>query len=435
MMRRVGLLSVALNLLLVTAGVWRGWFHRAPRPAPSTPPAVASRVSASMATPGRSTNSAGIGEDAPPAFQWSQLDRSTWYAYRDALRGIGCPPPTVREIIEPLIRREYRQRWRALIAPHVAQFWALVCPPAEARLKHLRDALEVINQEQERLIEALFAGYPPKSDDGFGGVQVVTEAESLFSFLPPETQDRAIDVWMEFRTREREVRLGTSVEGSELAESLRRLQDSFQTELASFLSPEEMREFQVRRSSDIGKLRNLEGVELSAEQLKAVAEIRRRNADAIAALSPAERLASQRRAAEQVMGRAGETEWAANERRSMEQLLGPEKAAELHRAENDEFQKLALMADRIGVPVTQATAFWEEREAAARRAVEIAATPGLSRAERQAQLTGIRGEILAKAAERLGGERGRSTWERSEHIWLERIFHLMDEDPLADPPP
>ena len=44
-------------------------------------------------------------------------------------------------------------------------------------------------------------------------------------------------------------------------------------------------------------------------------------------------------------------------------------------------------------------------------------------------------EIVAKAAEHLGGERGRSTWERSEHIWLDRIFHLMDEDPLADPPP
>ena len=421
MRRRVWLLSVALNLLLITAGVWRGWFHRASRTAPSTPPAVVSMESTSMVPRDGSTNSAGTGDVAPPAFQWSQLDRSTWYAYRDALRGIGCPPPTVREIIEPLIRRDYRQRWRALIAPHVAQFWALVCPPSEARIKHLGDALDAISQEQDRLIEALFVGYPPRSDDGFGGVQVVTEAESLFSFLPPETQDRAIDVWLEFRTREQELRLGTSGAGTELAESLRSLQDSFQTELASFLSPEEMREFQLRRSSDIGKLRNLEGVELSAEQLKAIAEIRGRNADAVTGAlatnppSPAERVVSQRQA--------------------LEQLLGPEKAAELSRAENDEFQKLALMADRVGVPAAQAAAFWEEREAAARRALEIAAAPGLTRAERQTQLEGIRGEILAKAAERLGGERGRSTWERSEHIWLERIFHLMDEDPLADPPP
>ena len=61
--------------------------------------------------------------------QWSQLDQSTWFTYRDSLLKVGCPQGTVREILEPLVEREYRAQLATVLEPYVKNFWDTVRPP------------------------------------------------------------------------------------------------------------------------------------------------------------------------------------------------------------------------------------------------------------------------------------------------------------------
>ena len=89
----------------------------------------------------------------------------------------------------------------------------------------------------------------------------------------------------------------------------------------------------------------------------------------------------------------------------------------------------------IEVTTEKATSFWETRRQAAELAQTAMKDPALTDADRQAQLTALRGWIGKQAEVFLGGGRGRATWERAEKNWLEQQFKLPEPDPLAPPTP
>ncbi len=402
-------LSLALNALLLIALVWRGRpsaGRAAARPGESGPvPAAASMGTSRSASAGPKAV-----EDTTPAFDWSQLPMEPWEAYRDGLRRIGCPDRTVRAILEPAVRHAYSERARALAAPYVGQFWRFVVPPSEARRKPLEDAVKALEEEEKRVLDALFRGLGGP-DDGVAGPDPGTAAQ--LGFLPSAVGDRAADALR--RNQERTAEFHRTFQGDDARrrqEGVKALQGELDADLDSFLTPEEKAQFKLRRSP-FAWLRELTGIVLTEEELSKVIH------------------AKEQLAAEPL----GDNERTAREKAELAKLLGPERATELERAEDGEFQSLLRMADRLEVPTEQATSFWAARRQAAELAQTALKDPALNDPDRQARLAELRGWIGTQAEAFLGGGRGRATWERAEKTWLDQQFKLPEPDPLAPPAP
>lgn len=402
-------LSLALNALLLLALAWRerpsaGRVAALPietAPAPAGPPAGASPTTSG----GSATH-----ETSTPAFDWSQLPMDPWEAYREGLRRIGCPDRTVRAILEPVVRHAYSERARALAAPYVGRFWQFVVPPSEARRKPLEDAAKALEEEMSKVLEALFRGIGGQ-DDGVSGPDPGTEAQ--LGFLSSAVRDRAADALRQ--NQERTAEFHRTFQGNDprrRQEGFKALQADLDADLDSFLTPEEKAQFKLRRSP-FAPLRELTGIVLTEEELASVIH------------------AKEQIAAEPL----GDNERNAREKAELAKLLGPERAADFARAQDGEFQSLLRVADRLEVSTEQATSFWGTRQQAADLARTAMKDPALTDADRQAQLTALRGWMGKQAEALLGGGRGRATWERAEKNWLDQQFKLPDPDPLAPPAP
>ncbi|MEI6355776.1 MAG: hypothetical protein WCP53_01595 [Verrucomicrobiota bacterium] len=402
-------LSLALNALLLLALAWQerpSAGRVAARPTESAPAPAGAPASSSRTT----SDGSAAGETSTPAFDWSQLPMDPWAAYREGLRRIGCPDRTVRAILEPVVRHAYSERARALAAPYVGQFWQFAVPPSKARQKPLEDAAKALEEEMSKVPEALFRGLGGQ-DDGVSGPDPGTEAQ--LGFLSSAVRDRAADALL--RNQERTAEFHRTFQGDDARrhqEGVKGLEAELDADLDSFLTPEEKAQFKLRRSP-FAQLRELEGIRLTEEELAKI--VRSKEETAAKPMDADERLAT--------------------ESAELAKLLGPGRAAEFARAQNGDFQSLVRLADRLEVPADQATWFWDSRRQASELAKNAMNDPALTDADRQAQLTAVRGWIGKKAEIFLGGGRGRATWERAEKKWLDQQFKLPDPDPLAPPAP
>jgi hypothetical protein len=401
--------SLALNALLLIALAWRG----RPSAARAAGSPIESEPVPAGASAGTSRSVAGgptAVEASAPAFDWSRLPMEPWEAYRDGLRRIGCPDRTVRAILEALVRHAYAERARALAGPYAGRFWEFVLPPSEARRKPLEDSVKALEEEETTVLDALFRGLGGP-DDRVSGPDPGTEAQ--LGFLPAAVRDRAADAVR--RNQERTAEFHRTFQGDDARrrqEGVKALQAELDAELDSFLTPEEKAQFKLRRSP-FAPLRELTGIVLTEEELSSVI-----------------------RAKEQVAAEPlGDNERTAREKAELAKLLGPERAMELSRAEDGEFQSLLRIADRLEVPAEKAVSFWETRRQAAELARTALNDPALTDADRQARLTELRGWIGKQAEAFLGGGRGRATWERAEKNWLDQQFKAPEPYPFAPSAP
>ena len=316
-------LSLALNALLLLALAWRerpSAGRAAALPAETAPAHGGPSAGASPTTSGGSATH----DTSTPAFVWSQLPMEPWEAYRDGLRRIGCPDRAIRHILDPVVRHAYSERARSLAAPYVGRFWQFVVPPSEARRKPLEDAAKALEEEETRVLETLFRGLGGQ-DDGASGPDPGTEAQ--LGFLSSAVRDRAADALR--RNQERTAEFHRTFQGDDARrhqEGVKALQADLDADLDSFLTPEEKAQFKLRRSP-FAQLRELEGIRLTEEELSKVIH------------------AKEQIAAEPL----NDNERNARGKAELAKLLGPERAMELARAEDGEFQSLLRIADTSAV--------------------------------------------------------------------------------------
>lgn len=181
--------------------------------------------------------------------------------------------------------------------------------------------------------------------------------------------------------------------------------------MAALLTAEELDQLKLRRSR-FASLRDLEGVNLSEDELAEL--IQMKEAMVLVANPNGEALPG--------------------EREAIERLLDPQRGEEFIRAQNQEFQSLLSLTSRLGASPDQAHQLWEAHEDASAYAQTLIDDTRRPEAERRAELTTLREDLAARAEAILGGPRGRETWERSKKNWLDQSFQLPEEDPLAPPP-
>jgi hypothetical protein len=363
-----------------------------------------SGLAAGGAKPGAAVHSE---TSAIEIFQWAQLDQSSWQAYRDSLLVIGCPARTVQEILLPLIDREYVQNALPLTQPVRDRFWEYLCPPAEQRLMGIIGRLEEISRKRQELIEALFAGFPAIGDQEAG----IDPADPRFDFLPPGKRELVVDAYEKLSREQQEWNAGFQGDQNLRQARLKEFEAQTENELAAVLTPDELKELKLRRSSG-ANVRLLENSPLTPDEEKAVAELR-------------ERLAAN--------GTAGNAQ---KGREELEQLLGAEKAAALLRAEDPEFEQVSRLTDRLELPAERAAELWKLQSEAAEAATKLRASWGADTTpdQRRGAILAMRQALEVSVGDLLGSETGAAVWKQTEESWLNRWLTPPAIDPLAKPP-
>jgi len=390
--------SLALNLVLLVALAVT--FRPKPRelgPGADAAAGLEASDRKEARTPGAGAPSGSAG--AAP-WSWNQLPMNPLPAYRDALRAIGCPDAAIREILEPIVFREIRERCRRELTPISVSFWEHLAKGFRKTTQEVEDTSKRLKQEHERALGDLLGALAKES-----GIEPLNGNPST-QFLPAETQAAVHAAQSRYQLRVQNWYSSPESQGTNRAAGAASLEAEHKEEMANLLSPDQTAEFQ-RRNSDHASLRMLEGVELSESELKAVVE---------------------------ALDRIGNDVDVAVRKAELKALLGEDRAEELERAQDSNYQMLHELGRRTEIPRENVAALWEAQQSVENAAHELASNTALSTSDREAAMAALR-ESIEASAEKLLGTRGVSAWRQMRSDWLKGTFQAPPIDPLADLPP
>jgi hypothetical protein len=402
------LLSLALNAALVLGLGWVWRPHTVPAPTAGVAPAapfVTVSAGAQPPAPTQGVADPGLAPLATEAVDWSRFSTGDWRRYRDELVACGCPRPTVRHILVPLVNRHFTQRQHALAAEISAHFWEVFCPPARQWKEELEKHFEAAEAEREAALAQLFPGHWSES-----AAPPASRPDVRVSFLPPTLADQVLaaernrdELIQEARTTQPQPQLQ-----EELSQQARA---GFEAELARLLTPEELTEWRARNSNRADWAKSLDGVELSPTELAEIARLKDTDRDhGYPAATSAE-----------------------EKETGIKALLGPERFAEFERAQDDTYQQLRNLSRRTGLGESELNALWQAQKDMQTQAEQSARNPSLSRAERTAELAALRVRHEAAVQETLAPLPGAfEAWQRQQAGWLKQAFDLPESSPFAD---
>lgn len=398
MNRRLLALSVAVNMALLLWAIAQ--FRKTGPRAESRTSAVQGHSDSVANSASRSAPRSGPSANSP--FSWDQLDRSTWFTFRDSLLRIGCPKRSIREILEPQMNRAYETQIREMMQPYLPIFWEITAQTPTNGWVPLQSKFQAFQQAFDALKEGLFEGFPnPGSDSG-----TPETADGPFSFLPPEIAVRAEDVWNQYIKQKEAAAMDPTGQIEGWATAFRDLREQRDAAWKSFLSTDEFLQLSLRMNSnlELARMKDSWGaLSLSARELKGVAEIQERYLKGDGASADEADIAKQNA--------------------EIETLLGADKAHELRQAAEPGYQEYAKLLSRLELPTSQITPLQEiERQALTERNL-ILASP-VSNAERQRQLDALKDQLAGEVRRIQGSDRGFLTWKHYKRGWLETTFQI-----------
>jgi hypothetical protein len=439
--RRFTALSLMLNL-----GLALGLMHSSRTgafSAPGRPPTPGG--SRREPAPGASAASAdGVNHDFA-RFDWSQVASRDLRAYRDNLRAIGCPEATVRDILTSVVEADYRERVRALIRPYAAQFWDTV-----ARLladkKIAEDVVESLNQlksEKNRQLEELFG--PNRGQPQEPAFTLDAHQRQLLGFLPEEKQRQYAELQNRFAERLRQP--GRTPDGNErpwTPEERQALEREKKEQLRALMTDGEWAEYRLRNSSHSRRLSQLTGIDLSEDDLKALARIRIQADEARGALPATRSGMSAVEMSAAMARRYGRTEAMVAERDDpqavaearrieaqretitrqaedqVQAYLGEDRYAQFQRVQNPDYQQIRCVTDRYALPETLAADVQELTRIARDQLEAVQSRGGWTDEQRAAALAGLRAETERTLRQAMGAEVF-DTYRRYGGQWVQEI--------------
>ena len=250
--------SVVLNAVLLVA--WLAALRPAPSPARAvTRPAVITNLLRPIRTNALLQ---------PRLLSWKDIESDDYPTYAQNLRGIGCPPETVRDIIVADVNTLFERR-RTSEVPHAAhQWWRLEPDPELAGQIAAKSA--ALERERRALLTTLL-GEGWDIGDAVGGGE--TRGGDLGG---PVLGDLSDDARRQVRAIERSSRERAEalVEGREDGKPLTaaesgQIERDLRTRLAAVLSPEQLEEYLLRHSLTARNLRTrLKGIEVTPEEFR-----------------------------------------------------------------------------------------------------------------------------------------------------------------------
>jgi hypothetical protein len=199
-------------------------------------------------------------------FQWSDLESDDYRTLIFNLREAGCPETTLRDIVLARVKDDYASRRWQLLRPLQAEFWDRLARGEKISRWQIPDEMESgynalsrrAGEVLARLETELQARPEPKSEDGM----------ELFDFLPSEKQARVKELRRQMLDQ---VQQQEGSDAGQRAEARRALAAEFEAALDAVLDESERAEYELRRGSGAGWLRNVKGLDLTEAEMRALA--------------------------------------------------------------------------------------------------------------------------------------------------------------------
>ena len=181
--------------------------------------------------------------------------------------------------------------------------------------------------------------------------------------------------------------------------------------LAQFLTPQELRDFELHSSQLADQLRHdLQTLSLSQEQYEQVYDIRKKYGDSIYNYGDIE-------------GKEARDQVEANQKELKNDLLaalGPVQGKEYERSQDYSYQQLNRLAKRYDLPADTATKVYDMKETAEQTVKQLQAKKELTDQQRQDTLWQVRQETEASIKEALG-EKNFKRYQREGGWWINNL--------------
>jgi hypothetical protein len=351
------------------------------------------------------------------AFQWGQLESPEYPEYIAKLRAFGVPEKTIRDLIIADVQKLYRPKLAALRPPKEAaktNFWENRFGgynPNSKLTKDQRAQITALQKEQTELIKTLLgknvyqemtkeSGYPDYMERQFGS-------------LSPDIRDKVSDMQQRFQEARSAIyaKANGYIDQDTQAE-LKAVQKKFRDELAGVLTPEQVKDYELRSSETANQMRwQLSSFEPNEKEFRAIFEYKQTLED----LNPP-------RNADDDTPRPTPEEIKARQQKQKDldaaiaQALAPDRLKEFMLGQSWEYQNL-LEAGVAKESVFKVADIKDQVETAANK---VRQDQTLTPEQRNAALQAIRAETEKTLAETLG-ERRAKAYGNNGGYWLRNL--------------
>ncbi|MCX6895818.1 MAG: hypothetical protein NTZ16_10045 [Verrucomicrobia bacterium] len=421
-MKPLLVISLALNLGLV-AGIGVILNKRsAPAPvAVAAAPVVAktaNAVSKAAVAPSGGTNLVG------QKFDWRSVESEDYKKYIANLRAIGCPEATIRDIILADVNKMFADRKQALKKPvEKFKFWET---GVKSMAKMMGGALdeEAIKQrqalaaEKRAIIKELLGIEPDEKPDLMAGFNPF---DTMLDFLPADKQTKLMELMQTMQAKQMKA-LGDGAPDADGMKNMQKAQKEMEDEIAKILTPSEFEDYQLRLSQTAMMLRmQLGGFSPTEQEFRDIFKYQKAFDDQYSMFD-----AGTDDKAEQDKRKAAQTELDTQ----IKATLGDQRYADYQREKDFEYQSIAKIAEKQGLPKEAGVKIYDMKAVAQEQAKAIRNDKTLTGEQRQTALAGIRAET-EKAMQETLGEKGYNAYKKNAY-WLNTIYVEPKAAPASD---
>ena len=349
---------------------------------------------------------------APPAivyrtnaFNWSQLESTDYREYIANLRSVGCPENTIKDIILTDVMRLYAQRRGKFYQNgRDFKFWETDDKRhlMEAQLAEREKALASIDKELPAVLrELLGINYERELNKYFVDAD---EDNQRLAFLSEEKRDQALALRERFEAQ-RETAALTNAD----VDTLRKIDEDQDAAFGALLTADEKQQYELSMSPTADRLRTeLVGFSPSEDEFKALFNREKAIDEAYAYEDPNDPAVQAAKAADQNAAMA-----------DFKAGLSPDRAAQLTKAADPEYQNLCLLTQRYDLPADASDAMLDMRRVAEDEKRQLLANKDIPADRMDAALKAIQSET-EKAARQTLGEKAYQQYSQTAS-WLHNL--------------
>lgn len=201
-------------------------------------------------------------------FSWREVESPDYPTYITKLRDIGCPEPTIRDIIIAEVNQMYAAKRLKEIPSANEEWWRST--PSTNFLQFVNGRIRSMDQERRSLLVLLLGPDWESGEVNLAAKSFVSLHGQILGDLPKETKQAVEDISASAAAHIQEYldaqqKAGKTADPTELA----RIRQSTRTELSKVLAPPQLEEYLLRYSQTATDLRQrISGFEVTPDEFR-----------------------------------------------------------------------------------------------------------------------------------------------------------------------
>jgi hypothetical protein len=338
-------------------------------------------------------------------FTWQEVESADYVTYIKNLRDIGCPEPTIRDIIVADVNQLYARRKATEVISTDFQWW--LSDPDTNLLQKASSKIRELDTERKTLLVKLLG--PDWDSDPNALPQMVRLMISLsgpvLGDLAPETKQSVYNIAL--KTQEKiEAYIESQRQQNKQPDpaEIDRIRDSSRGELATLLKPAELEEYLLRYSKTARGLREeLRGLSPTTDEFRTLF----RTLDSI------ENQAALHYSGDDPAQIKQREELEAKREEALKSTLGAERYAQYHMNQDPVFQEAKATTESLGVDASQVLPVYQINTLTQGEMDRIRKDDSLSNEEKVEALAAAQVE-QQKALEKILGPEAFERWLQSK---------------------